>query len=338
MVLNRSAIKKEARDFIGVNTLWLQMFVAFFIVQLPVSICSGFSSGIGGFIGALSDAESFYPADMIFYVISLMASFISLAVSIFIIPFTIGLAGYFLQSLRLYKPEITAPYTIGKKHYSKFLGTGLLTGALVFLWSLLFVIPGIVKALAYSMTSYIINDNPELSSSEAIDLSKRITKGYKADLFILGLSYFFWYIGVAFTGGLLMVYLAPYMQTVKTMYYENLKYNAIMTGIVTPRRTILSPTDTTHSTIKTVSIIRTISIIRTVSIIRTPLLRSLRMQSITRLRIPTKLPTALTIRLRLTLSIWAADLQAMFLRKKLKLLRLKLTVQRNKNEIRSYSL
>ena len=238
MIFNRSAIKKEARALLSVNTLWISIFAAVFLVQLPVSIASGFSgfsNALSAIIGSTASDSDVMTASVAFG--SMFGSLISLAASILTIPFTVALGGYMLAILRgkgANKPEITYPYKLGKDNYSKFLGTGILQGIMVFLWSLLFIIPGIVMAYAYLMTPYIICDNPNLSSSQALDISKRMTKGYKGDLFVMHLSFILWGIGIMFTFGLLAIYVGPYMQTVQAMYYENLKYNAIQTGTVSP--------------------------------------------------------------------------------------------------------
>ena len=236
MIINRSAIKQEARSIIGVNTLWLQMFAAFFLVQLPISIGSGFSgmgSSIMNILNQSDDVGSAAGAAMAG--LAAFGSMIQMAVAILTIPFTVALGGYFLACLRnTQKPEVIYPYKYGKQYYGKFLGTGILQGLVIFLWSLLFIIPGIVMGYAYLMTPYVICDNPELSPSQALDISKRMTKGYKGDLFVMHLSFILWFLAVPFTFGLILIYLNPYMQTVQAMYYENLKFNAIQTGTVSP--------------------------------------------------------------------------------------------------------
>lgn len=62
----------------------------------------------------------------------------------------------------------------------------------IFLWSLLFLIPGIIKAYSYAMTPYILAEHPELSVNEAIDRSRAMMKGHKFDYFFLQLSFIGW--------------------------------------------------------------------------------------------------------------------------------------------------
>ena len=70
------------------------------------------------------------------------------------------------------------------------------------LWSLLLIIPGIIKAYSYSMASYILADNTELTASEALTKSKEIMNGHKFELFVLQLSFFWWYLLGSITFGI----------------------------------------------------------------------------------------------------------------------------------------
>ena len=107
--------------------------------------------------------------------------------------------------------------------YFKNVWAMLLYTIFIGLWSLLFLIPGIVKAYAYSMTPYILKDNPELSANEAINLSKKMMKGHKFDLFMLQLSFIGWYILSIFTFGIGMLWLVPYTTTAQAAFYQDIK-------------------------------------------------------------------------------------------------------------------
>lgn len=74
----------------------------------------------------------------------------------------------------------------------KALWLNILIGVFTFLWSLLFYIPGIIKALSYSMANYILADNPEMTAREALRESKIIMHGHKWELFVLNLSFILW--------------------------------------------------------------------------------------------------------------------------------------------------
>lgn len=99
-----------------------------------------------------------------------------------------------------------------------------LVALFTFLWTLLFIIPGIVKSYAYSMSFYIANKEPTIDASAALDKSKDYTDGYKLDLFLLDLSYLGWYILSFFTLGILALWIAPRHYTARTLYFEEI-YN-----------------------------------------------------------------------------------------------------------------
>ena len=92
-----------------------------------------------------------------------------------------------------------------------------------FLWSLLFIIPGIVKSFAYSMSYYVLADNPELTAREALNKSKEIMNGHKWDLFVLYLSFFWWYLLVSVTFGIAAIYVGPYINATVTNFYNSIK-------------------------------------------------------------------------------------------------------------------
>ena len=70
----------------------------------------------------------------------------------------------------------------------------LLVSIYTCLWALLFYIPGIVKSFSYSMSWFVLAENPHLSADEAITASRRIMNGHKWELFVLYLSFIPWYI------------------------------------------------------------------------------------------------------------------------------------------------
>ena len=127
--------------------------------------------------------------------------------------------GEAFAAFRIYKPSVV---------------TMLVRGIYIWLWSLLFVIPGIVKTYAYSMVPYIIYENPNLTANQAIKISNKMTKGYKFDLFVLGLSFIGWQLLSAITGGIVGIFwVNPYMGLTHAGVYEDLKWRAIQNGTLT---------------------------------------------------------------------------------------------------------
>lgn len=94
------------------------------------------------------------------------------------------------------------------------------------MWTLLFVIPGIVKTIAYSMTYYVMLDNPEMSAGDCITKSKELMKGHKADFFILCLTYIGWILLYILTLGILMLWVGPKMATAQYHFYLKIQEKA----------------------------------------------------------------------------------------------------------------
>ena len=99
-----------------------------------------------------------------------------------------------------------------------------------FLWSLLFIIPGIVKCFSYSMTPFILEEHPELGANDAIDHSRAMMKGHKFDLFWLLLSFIGWGFLCLFTFGIGYLWLIPYMNTSVSAFYEDVKADYEVNG------------------------------------------------------------------------------------------------------------
>lgn len=224
-VLNRAAIKKDARAFIGQDTRWWKMFLA----MLPYMLLTGSVSFIVSLVIERDEAMG--------YTISTGSN----VIAILLIPFAIAIAGYFLNHIRGFNPSWQSLYKEGFDNYGSYLKTGFVTYLVIMLWSFLFIVPGIIMGLAYSQVYFIVHDNPALSPKQARDLSRRMTEGFKADLFVLGFSYIPWLFFICITCGIGIIYVLPYMQTVSAMYYENLKSYALANGKVRPEELGLMP-------------------------------------------------------------------------------------------------
>ncbi len=186
--MNRLEIKERAKSVVNANLG--TCIIAYLVYMLVISFLS--STGIGGLVSGL---------------------------------ISVGLAAGFLKMIRNGKAELEdfvggVTENVG----TKFIGT-LLVVLYVWLWSLLFVIPGIIKSYSYAMTNYILLDRPELSATDAIEESKKMMEGHKMDLFILDLSFFGWYLLGSLTCGLLYFWITPYHMTSHAEFYLELKGN-----------------------------------------------------------------------------------------------------------------
>lgn len=97
-----------------------------------------------------------------------------------------------------------------------------LRGLYITLWSLLFIIPGIIKSFSYAMTPFIMAENPDMTAKEAIEASKQMMDGHKGELFMLDLTFIGWEILAALTLNIGYIFLNPYKNAAYTAFYKNL--------------------------------------------------------------------------------------------------------------------
>ena len=153
----------------------------------------------------------------------LMVIAIILAVAQFIIG-CIVMVGYAKYNLDLMDGEEGKAGTLFEyfPQWKTMVKAGLLQAVFVFLWTLLFIIPGIIAALRYAMTNYILAENPEMGAMEAIDRSKELMDGNKWRFFCLGFSFIGWEILaglVPVIGGLLLL---PYTSAANAAFYRDI--------------------------------------------------------------------------------------------------------------------
>ena len=147
----------------------------------------------------------------------------SLAVSIIVTPaFALSLVRVYVNLFGGKAPEVKDAFSGFDDFWSAFKVT-FLVGLYTFLWSLLFVIPGIIKAYSYSMSLYILAENKGKSARECINESKAMTEGHKMELFVLELSFFGWALLTAITFGIAGIWVVPYMQATMVNAYNSLK-------------------------------------------------------------------------------------------------------------------
>jgi uncharacterized membrane protein len=157
-------------------------------------------------------------------------SALTLLVEIFLlIPLEVGFINAFRKLLVKLDTNIVGN-TFDFSNYWRKIGGIIWMQLLTFFWSLLFIIPGIIKAFSYSMTPFILDEYPELTPVEAIHRSRMMMKGHKFDLFWLYLSFIGWGILCLFTAGIGFLWLAPYIQTVEAAFYEEVKAEYEVSG------------------------------------------------------------------------------------------------------------
>lgn len=112
-----------------------------------------------------------------------------------------------------------------KYNPSQLIGLSVLKNIFILLWSLLFIIPGIIKSYSYYLAELIAIKNPSLPSNDCINLSKELMKGKKWKLFMFDLSFFWWYLLVIISCGIAVIYVGPYHTHAKLSYIHHNIYS-----------------------------------------------------------------------------------------------------------------
>ena len=167
-------------------------------------------------------------AGVVMVVIGLIIVALVLVIDVFVAnPLEVGIRRFFTQNLN--QPagvkEITYAFD---KNYKNIAKTMFYRDLYTFLWSLLFIIPGVVKAYEYRMIPYLLAENPEMSKEEAFAISKQMMDGQKWRTFVLDLSFFGWILLSGFTCGILAIfYVNPYVFSTQSALYERLRYGNV---------------------------------------------------------------------------------------------------------------
>ena len=155
----------------------------------------------------------------------IISSIIGALFSIFVTnAITVGVSNYFILNTDS-KPAFKDAFSGFKVKYGRNIGTLLLAGIKTVLWTLLFIIPGIIKSFEYAIIPYILADDAEISSKDAFKKAKQMMKGNKWRLFKLEFSFIGWAILCVFTFGIGAFFLIPYVNAATAEFYVELKNN-----------------------------------------------------------------------------------------------------------------
>ena len=154
---------------------------------------------------------------------SLVSSVSSGILGLLTIPMGYSYAVSFLENKRTGAEFKIEKLFEGYKDFIRIFGTILLETAYVILWTLLLIVPGIIKAISYSQTYFVMKDNPELSFNAAIERSMAMMEGRKMQYFLLQLSFIGWIILAMLTFGLLTLWVNPYISATNAHFYEYVK-------------------------------------------------------------------------------------------------------------------
>lgn len=241
---SRGTLKKQAKAALS-KTYWIAFAVC--LLSGILTGGTGFTYRFGDFrngefhgFGSIFERPFVNPAVLIsFFAVIFLALLFGIlfgaAYGFFVAaPVNVGKFGYFLEN-RKGAGELSLLFGAFKKgKYLDIVKSMAWRFLFTFLWTLLFIIPGIVKAYSYSMVPYILCDNPNIGYGRALKLSMEMTRGYKFKIFVLQLSFLGWYLlGVLclFVG---VLFVTPYFEATLAEAYVTIRGNAFEQGICRP--------------------------------------------------------------------------------------------------------
>jgi uncharacterized membrane protein len=155
-------------------------------------------------------------------------------------PLVIGVSRYFVRNHYEFTPVETM-FSGFQWDYLNGVAVMFLTQLFIILWSLLFIIPGIVKLVQYSMVPFLLSDNPSLPGERARQISRQMTDGQKGEIFLFWLSFLGWFLLGALCFGVGILFVLPYFAASQTELYLCLRDRALSLGFVRPEELCLTP-------------------------------------------------------------------------------------------------
>lgn len=182
--------------------------------------------------------NSYYQRVVINPFIGYSLSFVSLFV---LLPLAVGYSNSMRVLLETGDNRLTNnSFSLGFGNWLHVVWGMILSTIYIFLWTLLLIIPGIIKSYSYALTPYILVEHPEMSANEAIEESMRLMDGHKFDLFYLQLSFIGWAILSILSLGLGFFWLIPYQMTAQAAFYRDIKNEAmpLQDNVIEPERVL----------------------------------------------------------------------------------------------------
>lgn len=223
-------IKERGRIAFKAN-YWRSVLSAFLLILLAGGTAASSSSQVSDSSGqtlqndfnALPEEEKLIIAGVVLGSVALIIV-ISIILKLFVFnPLEVGCYRFFRKNVENTSTDLGA-IKEGFSAYGHIFVTLLLRDIFLFLWTILFIIPGIVKSYSYRMVPYIIKDNPELTARDVITRSRQMMNGNKWRAFLMDLSFIGWFILGILTLGLLNIFWTdPYYYSAGAALYLELK-------------------------------------------------------------------------------------------------------------------
>ena len=231
----RAELKTAAKEVLNAN-YWMSVVVSFILAVAIGAGGVGFRGGVpmtGSPSGMASGSGGDIDMTVLFIIIAtvmlfaIMGMIIGMVFNAFVfMPIQVGCRRFFISCRdgRGIVDMVIFAFKEGKDAYFNIVKTMFLKQLKIVLWTLLFIIPGIIKAYEYYMIPYILADDPNTDCETAFEMSREMTDGEKMNIFVLELSFIGWHILNIFTLGLLgLFYVKPYVNLTFAELYHTLR-------------------------------------------------------------------------------------------------------------------
>lgn len=225
----RADLKQKAKSVLR-NNYWQA-----FLIALIVGLLSGSDGAAGVFMPRrlLSGNDTYEMYIMVARTVSIVYIILWLLRVVIGYTFQVGGTKFFIRAAKGESNTSNLVYGFQNNHYIKIVLTMLLREVYIFLWTLLLIIPGIIKGYSYRLVPYILADNPEIGYNRAIELSNQMTKGEKWQIFVLDLSFIGWYLLGMIVCGVGVLFVHPYQRATNAELYLILRDKALNNNFTT---------------------------------------------------------------------------------------------------------
>jgi len=230
----KALAKESFRDQYGTGVLIVLLLILFgfaFGIVYSIPIVIGMVGGIAAADDPLWVMRLLVPAGAM----GMLTSLLSLVFYAVVYVLGVNVCGAYTKVYLKERTSAGEPFSQLSVNFWRKLGGYLWMWLFISLWSLLFIIPGIVKAYSYRMAPYILARHPDVRATEALRLSKEMTRGNKGKLFVMDLSFIGWGLlsAIPFAGSVLgVVWVLPYYSTTSAGFFVEIRDKALEDGII----------------------------------------------------------------------------------------------------------
>jgi hypothetical protein len=216
-MFDRKQFKLIAKEKMKANKLILKFWLATLFASFLMSVAKAIPGTIALSSWFIVSQQPIFAA--------VMATLLFLIIWVLTYPLWIGRQKYLLDTYNdVEGVRMTGDvYFLYKEDYFSTIFAVATTRIIIWLFSMLLIIPGIIAKYKYRYVEFILAEKPTLTGKQARKISQAMTEGHKKDLFIMDLSFILWNMLVSITGGLAGIYVAPYKATTNITAYKKLK-------------------------------------------------------------------------------------------------------------------